>query len=162
MADKIGTWSQINSSFGTSGSPSNKCPSEAEVTATGKIKLKFAHTDSRALPPFSFLESSRIINTYTYISPASVEIGISGFQYGAASQLSVSGFFTDSNRNTEGLLMITGRGTFTGVVNKNAIRITNINKKFTSGVSGGVTDLTTIIFSPSQDDTYEYRVNRIS
>ena len=159
MADKIGTWSQINSSFGTSGSPTNKCPTEADIKATGKVKLKFEHTDSRALPPFSFLESSRIVNTYTYISPASMGIGISGFRYGAASQLSASGTFTDSNRSPEDFLMICGRGTWTGIVNKNAIRITNINKKFTYGVSGGVTDLTTITFSPSQDDTYEYVVN---
>ena len=36
---KIATWSEINSKVGTSGSPSNKCPTKSEILATGKVSI---------------------------------------------------------------------------------------------------------------------------
>ena len=73
----IGTWSELNSKLGTAGIPSSKCPTEAELTATGKATISPMDRNSSHLPPYDYVKSSgksfQLMFLYQGTVPASLK-----------------------------------------------------------------------------------------
>lgn len=152
--DGIGTWAEINSAFGTNGSPYNLCPRQADLLSTGKIAIFPQDTDNNRLPKFSYLQKRLTINKLNiYKPPSGLE---NGLVYPAASRLSLSGDFSDVNISEDGMLLIQGRGNFTAEVLSGQTDIRIISKKIVSGKPGYYTDIQRITITPSSDSKYYY------
>lgn len=135
----IGTWSEINSKTGSSGSPSSKLPTQEEIIATGKANVSPLSTDGKICPRYSFV-SKKTIN---YLRSSGPNPGSEGtvtytFDYAVASDITLT--VTDNVKP------------MTLKVPKGQRSASYYHSNPSSGLSGwGFRSL-----SPSSDSTYSY------
>jgi hypothetical protein len=147
---KLATWAEVNSRVGSGGTPAGKCPTKAEVLATGKATVAGSYASNQLVQLVD-------VNTARSDNKVSVSATITGNRegtirvaaaYPVASSITVYGSWTDD---------MGGRGTFSVLIGAGEVSgytTVYLSSSYIQNVNASAESI-----YPAQDDTYNYIIS---